>query len=126
MDVLIVERDELVGAALADMLDAEGMSVSVASDEEALKLPLGDAPQVVITGLNRGHDEDLTGLKVISAIRGKWPQICVLYLAALWPARLRRETLTRRERFLTKPVRLGQMTRIVREFLSSGLCRQPE
>jgi hypothetical protein len=108
------------------MLDAEGISASVASDEEALKLPLGDAPQVVITGLNRGHDEDLTGLKVISAIRSKWPQICVLYLAALWPARLHREVLTVRERLLTKPVRLGQVIRIVRELLSSGLCRQPE
>jgi DNA-binding response OmpR family regulator len=126
MEVLIVERDELVGATLADTLDAEGIAAAVTSDDEALKLLPGDAPQVVITGINRGHDEDLTGLKVVSAMRRKWPQLCVVYLAALWPARLRREMLTARERFLTKPVRLAQMSRTVRELLDSGLCQKPE
>jgi DNA-binding response OmpR family regulator len=110
---------------LADTLDAEGIASAIASDEEALKLPPDDAPQVVITGINRGHDEDLTGLKVVSAMRRKWPQLCAVYLAALWPARLRREMLGARERFLTKPVRLEQLTRTVRELLDSSLCRQP-
>jgi DNA-binding response OmpR family regulator len=126
MDVLIVERDELVGAVLADTLDAEGISAAVTSDEEALKLLPDDALQVVITGINRGHNEDLGGLKVVSAMRRKWPQLCAVYLAALWPARLRREMLTARERFLTKPVRLTQLTRAVRELLDCGLCRRPE
>jgi DNA-binding response OmpR family regulator len=126
MDVLIVERDELVGATLADSLDAEGIAAAVTSDEEALKLLPGDAPQVVITGINRGHNEDLTGLKVVSAMRRKWPQLCAVYLAALWPASLRREMLTARERFLAKPVRLAQMCRTVRELLDSGLCQKPE
>lgn len=85
MDVPIVERDELVGTMLADTLDAEGISAAVTSDEEALKLP-DDEPQVVITGINRGHNEDLTGLKVVSAMRRRWPQLCAVYLAALWPA----------------------------------------
>jgi DNA-binding response OmpR family regulator len=126
MDVIIVERDELVGTMLADTLDAEGISAAVTSDEEALKLP-DDAPQVVITGINRGHNEDLTGLKVVSAMRRRWPpQLCAVYLAALWPAHLRREMLTARERFLTKPVRLAQMSRSVRELLESGLSRKPE
>jgi DNA-binding response OmpR family regulator len=126
MDVLIVERDELVGAVLADTLDAEGISAAVTSDEEALKLLPDDALQVVITGINRGHNEDLAGLKVVSTMRRKWPQLCAVYLAALWPARLRREMLTARERFLTKPVRLTQLTRAVRELLDCGLCRRPE
>ena len=126
MDVLIVERDELAGATLADTLDAEGIAAAVASDEEALKLLPDDAPQVVITGINRGHNEDLTGLQVVSVMRRKWPQLCAVYLAALWPARLRREMLTARERFLTKPVRLAQMSRTVRELLDSGLCRKSD
>jgi DNA-binding response OmpR family regulator len=123
MDVLIVERDELVGALLVDTLDAEGMSATVASDEEALRLRSEDAPRLVITGINRGHNEDLTGLKVVSALRRKWPHLCAIYLAALWPVRLRREMLAeRRERFLTKPVRVAQMIQSVRELLASARC----
>jgi DNA-binding response OmpR family regulator len=125
MEVLIVERDELVGSMLADTLDAEGIAVVLASDEEAMRLPPDDAPQVVITGINRGHNENLRGLDVVSAMRRKWPQLCAIYLAALWPAHLRREVLGARERFLTKPVRLVQLTRIVRELLDSRLCGQP-
>ena len=125
MDVFIVERDELVGSMLTDVLDGEGISAAVLSDEEALKLPPEDAPRVVITGMNRTHDEDLTGLKLVSAMRRKWPQFCAIYLAALWPARLPRRALAPGERFLSKPVRLTAMIRTVRELLNSGICRQP-
>jgi DNA-binding response OmpR family regulator len=124
MDVLIVERDELVGATLVDMLDEAGISAAAASDEGALRLLPEAAPQVAITSINRGHNEDLAGLKVISAIRRKWPQLRVVYLAALWPVRLRREALAAGERFLAKPVSWTQLTRTVRELLAPGLCRQ--
>jgi DNA-binding NtrC family response regulator len=126
MDVLIVERDELVGSLLVDTLDAGGISAAVVSDKAALELQLDDAPHVVITGMNRGHDEDLTGLQIVSAMRSKWPRLCAVYLASLWPLRLRRERLAARERFLAKPVCLTQMIGTVRELLNSGLCRQPE
>jgi CheY-like chemotaxis protein len=122
MDVLIVERDELMGSMLADTLGEDGISAAVTSDDKALTLP--DVPQVVVTGINRGHTEDLKGLQVVSAMRRKWPQLCVVYLAALWPARLRHEMLSARERFLTKPVGAAQLTRTVRELLTSGLCSQ--
>src|SRR5271156_5848676 len=102
MDVLIVEHDELMGSILADTMDGAGIPFAVASDEEALKLPPDDAPRVEITGLNRGHAEDLTGLALVAAMRRKWPQLCVVYLAALWPAHPRRE-LAAGERFLAKP-----------------------
>jgi DNA-binding response OmpR family regulator len=122
MDVLIIERDELVGDMLAETLDVEGISAEVASDDEAFMLPVDNAPQLVITGINRGHDEDLRGLKLVTAMRRKWPQICVIYLSALWPVRLRHEMLGARGRFLTKPVRLPQLVRTVRELLQSGMC----
>jgi DNA-binding NtrC family response regulator len=126
MDVLIVERDELVGSMLADTLDAEGISAVVVPDEQALKLPPDDAPRVVITGMNRGHNEDLTGIKLVSAMRRKWPQLCAVYLASWWPARLCRQALDARDRFLAKPVRLARMIRTVRELLDSSLYRRPE
>ena len=124
MDVLIVERDELVGTMLADTLDAEGISAALVSDEEAEKVLQDDAPQLVITSLNRGHNEDLAGLQVVSAMRRKWPQLCAIYLSALWPARLHPERLTAGERFLTKPVPLTRLIRTVRELLDSGFCHR--
>jgi hypothetical protein len=39
MDVLIVERDELLGTVLADALAEDGISAAVVPDEEALALP---------------------------------------------------------------------------------------
>ena len=34
-------------------------------------------------------------------MRHKWPQLCAVYLAALWPTRLRRKMLDAREQLLT-------------------------
>ena len=55
----------------------------------SLDLPPDDAPRLVVTGLNRGHYEDLRGRDMVSAMRHKWPQLCALYLAALWPGQFR-------------------------------------
>jgi DNA-binding response OmpR family regulator len=121
-DVLILERDELVGIVFADILLEEGITAAILSEQEAKKLPREDAPQLVITGINRGHHEDLRGLKLVAAMRRKWPQLCAIYLAALWPEPLRREMLGAGERFLTKPVPLKQLIHTVRELLDSGLC----
>lgn len=125
MDVLIVERDELLGSTFTDALDDEGISAAVLPDDEALKLTPDHSPRVVITSMNRGHSEDLSGLDVVSAIRRNCPGLCAIYLAALWPARLPRRALSTGERFLSKPVGLAAMIRTVRELLNSGLCRQP-
>jgi DNA-binding response OmpR family regulator len=59
MDVLIMERDDLLASTIADVLDDEGISAVVLSDEEALALPPGDPPRVVVTDMNRGHSENL-------------------------------------------------------------------
>jgi hypothetical protein len=59
-------------------------------------------------------------------LRRKWPALCAVYLAALWPVRLRRRMLAVGERFLTKPVHVVQMIRTIRELLASNLCRQPQ
>jgi DNA-binding response OmpR family regulator len=125
MDVLIVERDELIGSMLTDALDGEGISATVLPDERALMLLPDEAPRLVITGMNRTHNEDLTGFRLAAALRLKWPQLCTVYLAALWPACLPREALTARERFLTKPVGLTTMIHAVRDLLDSGLCDEP-
>ena len=118
MDVLIVERDELVGTVLADLLADDGIAAAVMPDEQALALPPDNAPLVVITGMNRGHSEDLTGLEFAGALRKKWPTLGVVYLAALWPVCLHSCALAARDRFLSKPVALTDMVRTVRELMA--------
>ena len=125
--MLVVECDALIGSVLTEALDAAGISAVLLPDDEALELRAAESPRVVITSLNRGcgYSEDLFGLELVSAMRSKWPGLCAIYLAALWPARLPRRALAKGERFLSKPVGLAAMIRAVRELLNSGLCRQP-
>lgn len=123
MDVLIVERDELIAATLAGALADEGIDAGVATDDEALALTHAASPHVVITGMNRTHHEDLAGQDVVRTLRRKWPALCVVYLAALWPARLQWSALAAGERFLSKPVPLTKMICTVQELLASGICQ---
>jgi CheY-like chemotaxis protein len=123
MDVLIVERNELIAATLADALADGGIDVEITTDDEALALAPTAPPQVVITGMNRTPHEDLAGRDLIRTLRRKWPALCVVYLAALWPARLQRSALAAGERFLSKPVAPTKIIRAVRELLASGICQ---
>ena len=117
MDVLIVERDDLVAGVIADALADDGISSAVAPDEQkGPAISTENSPRVVITGMNR-HDEDMKGLAIARGLRSRWPGLAVIYLAALWPVRLHRDALTVRERFLQKPVSLTKITRTVRELL---------
>jgi DNA-binding response OmpR family regulator len=75
MDVLIVETDQLIGTMLAEALAEDGITAAVMPDEEALALPPSDAPLTVITGMNRGHQEDMAGLQTVRALRNKWPAL---------------------------------------------------
>ena len=60
MDVLIVERDGLVAEVIADALADGGIVSFILHDEaDAFAIPQDEAPQVVITGMNR-RGEDLT------------------------------------------------------------------
>ena len=74
-----MERDELLGSTFTDALDDEGISAAVLADDEALKLTPDHSPRVVITSMNRGHSEDLSGLDVVSAMRRNCPGLCAIY-----------------------------------------------
>jgi DNA-binding NtrC family response regulator len=117
MDVLIVERDELVGGVIADALAIDGIFAKVVSDkEEALSVTVNDVPRVVITGINRS-DEDMKGLEIGRDMHARWPSLAVVYLAvvymaALWPVRLKRLCLY--ERFHTKPVHMRSLIQAAR------------
>jgi DNA-binding response OmpR family regulator len=125
MDVLIVERDELVAEVIADALADGGIGSVILHDEaDAFAIPGDDVPRVVITGMNR-RGEDLNGLAVARRLRSRWPALAVVYMAALWPARLQRRALSFRERFLAKPLHIAKLTATVRELLGCVGTHQP-
>ena len=126
MDVLIVEHDGLVAEVIADALADGGIVSFILHDEaDAFAIPQDEAPQVVITGMNRSG-EDLNGLAVARRLRSRWPALAVVYMAALWPAWLQRRALSFRERFLSKPVHIAKLTATVRELLGgAGTHHQP-
>ena len=125
MDVLIVERDELLAEVIADAQADDGITVTVVPDEQrALAIPVEARPCVVITGMNRS-DEDMKGFAAARTLRARWPAVGVVFMAALWPARLCRNALSVRDRFLTKPMRMANMTSAVRELLGSNPRRNP-
>ena len=113
MDVLIVERDELVAEFLATALADDGLSAGILYTEQDVEA-VDDPPRVVVTSINR-KGEDLKGLAAGRDLCRRWRCVGVVYLAALWPAKLR--ALSPRERFLEKPLSLPRMTAAVRELL---------
>jgi DNA-binding response OmpR family regulator len=119
MDVLIVERDELIADVLAAALAEDGIAAATVPDEnEAIDTCRAEAPRIVITSINR-RGEDLRGIQIVHALRVRWPWLAAIYLAALWPVRLRRGALDRRERFLAKPVAMTVFVDNVRELLAT-------
>jgi CheY-like chemotaxis protein len=117
MDVLIVERDELVAEVLATALEEEGIEVAIVDDDKkALEACEPEAPQVVITSINRRR-EDMAGLVLVHAMRRRCPLLSVIYMAAIWPAQLHRRALGVHDRFVSKPVPLSKLVRTVRELL---------
>jgi|SRR5579871_6572800 len=117
MDVLIVERDPLVAEVLADALADVGITADITAEEDQAVAGCRDSEaRVVITGINR-HGEDMKGMQFGRSIRARCPWLGVVYMAALWPSVLDKRALGARERFLTKPVRTGQLVNTVRELL---------
>jgi DNA-binding response OmpR family regulator len=121
MDVVIIERDDLIAAVLADSLAEDGLEATILHDDkEALALPQQSAPRVVITGMNR-RGEDMRGLALGRALRVRFSFLAMIYMAALWPAGLHRSALARDERFLPKPVRMSKLVETVRELLTRAV-----
>ena len=117
MNVLIVERDELIAEVLATALEEEGIEAAIVNDDKiALEACEPEAPQVVITGINRRQD-DMAGLQLVRSMRKRCPLLRVIYMAAVWPDQLHRCALGVRDRFVSKPVPLSKLIRTVRELL---------
>jgi DNA-binding NtrC family response regulator len=115
MDVLILERDKLIAEIFADALAGVGITTEItADDDQAMDTHHDSSMRVMITGINR-RGEDMKGMQFGRAMRARCPWLAVIYMAALWPANLKRCALDVRERFLSKPVSMENLVRTVRE-----------
>ena len=115
MNVIIVEGDDLLAEVFASALAEEGIEAEIiADDEAAVAACKPEEPQVIITGINR-HREDLQGWRVVRAMRDRSPRMAAVFMAAIWPAKLK--ALGVRERFLPKPVPLRKFVETVQELL---------
>ena len=121
MDVLILERDELVAEIVVDVLENDGLTAAIMRTDHAAKTAyFPEAPRVVVTSINR-CGEDLKGMETARELRSRWRSLAIIYLAALWPARLHRQALSTRERFLPKPVSIDRLTDAVRDLLRTDI-----
>ena len=115
MDVLILERDAMVAEVFADALAEEGIEAEIIGDDkDAVAACDPDAPQVVITRINRTQ-EDLRGKQIVQDMRNRRPRLAAIFMAAVRPAKL--GVLGKRETFLAKPVSMAKFVRTVRELL---------
>jgi DNA-binding NtrC family response regulator len=112
MDVLILERDKLIAEIFADALAGVGITTEITADDDQAMDTRHDSS--IRVGINR-RGEDMKGMQFGRAMRARCPWLAVIYMAALWPANLKRCALDVRERFLSKPVSMENLVRTVRE-----------
>ena len=118
--MLIVEIDDLIAASLVEALaDVDIVAEVVPGENEAMAKCHDDCPKVVVTGINR-QAEDMEGLRLARAMRARCPGIAAIYMAALWPVKLGRNSLGGWERFINKPLGIENLSGTVRELLATG------
>ena len=88
--MLIVEMDDLIAATLVEALACDDiMAEVVLGENEAMAKCHEDCPKVVVTSINR-QAEDMEGLRLACAMRRPLScKIAIVYMAALWPVKLR-------------------------------------
>jgi CheY-like chemotaxis protein len=123
-DVLVVEATPLVRAIIADTLRDAGLGVLEAASAGAALAAVDEVarpPQVLVTAivLSRGS---MNGTELAAALRCRWPDLGVIYLAEHWMG-LADEALGTRERCLTKPFEPARFARSVCELAPT--CPNP-
>jgi DNA-binding response OmpR family regulator len=116
MNVILVEDDELVRAALASGLCDFGFHVRDFSDPRDL-LGKPDAigpPDVLITDVDLGST--LNGFDVAAAAHGFWPSVRIILISGL-PAEHTGQRLDPRDRYLQKPFTYRRLLRTIGELV---------
>ena len=120
MDVLVVEDEPLVRAAVTRDLRKAGFRVAEAATAEAALALAEEAtaasgpPAVIVTGLHLGLGLD--GLALGAEVLRRWPEVGIVYITC-HPDALDGRLLGPREHYIVKPVASETLLHAVRRLL---------
>lgn len=122
--VLVADDDEMVRAALADVLESEGYEVDQVSDgRETVTSVVQDAPDLVLLDLNMPH---MDGWKAFTQMDHLSPLVPVIVITARphqYPRAVQLGVDAFMEKPLNIPVLLGAIQRLVNESPEEHLTR---
>jgi CheY-like chemotaxis protein len=113
-DVLVVEPALLVREMITEALQDAGLRVTETASAEAALGAVEAAsrpPEVLVTAIAL-HVGGMDGPALAAALRRRWPDLGVIYLAE-HPGDLAEDALDAREHCLMKPFEPAQLTRLV-------------
>jgi YesN/AraC family two-component response regulator len=118
--ILLVDDDQLIRLALADVLQEQGFEVTMAENvPEALKLISSNVYDVLLSDLHMPGAGD--GLTVVSAMRHSNPEAVTMLLSA-FPEMdaASRAILLQADQILVKPMGVPALVKAIRERLATG------
>ena len=113
--ILIVDDEEPILLAMTEYFTHRGFAVDCArSVREAERLSAAHHYAVVITDLQLTKNHDKQGLELITAVRQRWPFVCIILLTAEGSPQVEAEARRRGvDAFLCKPTSLSEMEHTV-------------
>ena len=123
-NVLVVEATPLVRDMITDTLRDAGLNVLEAPSGEAALAAMDEVarpPQVLVTAIALMR-EGMNGTGLAAALRYRWPDLGVIYLAEHRMG-LADDALSARERCLTKPFEPARLAQLVCQLAPP--CRNP-
>lgn len=118
--ILVVEDDEQVRELLVSYLEKRGYGVQAAADgRAALAAVVNEPPDVALLDVGL---PDIDGLELLKQLRTELPELVVLVISGkgTWEAVPRALEFGAAD-FISKPIRLRQLERVLLAKLSSGL-----
>ena len=122
MSILLVEDEHLIRLILAEMLEEAGFEVREAEDGEHAASLIEKEPDNFILLVTDIHMPGrLTGIDVARLLRGRCPDIPVIYTTGRPDVLNRREHFGRRDVLMPKPFAPSELLAVVRRLLDDGV-----
>ena len=110
--VLVVEDDFLIRICAVEMIEAEFDVVEAANADEAIEI-LEARLDITVVFTDIQMPGSMDGLKLVAAIRGRWPPIKIVATSGI--VDVRKVDLPEGGRFLPKPYSSAEIVGILRE-----------
>jgi CheY-like chemotaxis protein len=115
--VLVVEDEILVRLAAVEMIRAAGYKTLEADNADTAIALLERQSDIAVIFTDIQMPGSMDGLKLAAAVKDRWPPIRVIATSGNPPARA--SELPEGGRFIRKPYSIGQVTRVIEEFMAA-------